>query len=226
MKKWNRKSDLKKVNNKTAATTLLLMAVIGIFLLVFCGGIYILFKPYTITMDLNDGTETVLVENYNLNSGDINIGIPVREGYRFTGWTGSNGTKPQREVTVGNGQLGNLSYTANWTDKLHVSCQDWLVDSEGNLIKDITSEVDKFLKDGNSSKKYKVQDRTIEAKAGEKINATKWGKDTSYKAYSDQYMYIGSSGEVKLKDDETVVYRYFYPVLDVNYLWMIKSHHS
>ena len=218
MKKWNRKSDLKKVNNKTAATTLLLMAVIGIFLLVFCGGIYILFKPYTITMDLNDGTETVLVENYNLNSGDINIGIPVREGYRFTGWTGSNGTKPQREVTVGNGQLGNLFYTANWTDKLHVSCQDWLVDSEGNLIKDITSEVDKFLKDGKSNKKYKVQERTIEVKAGEKINATKWGSDKSYKAYSSDYIYIGSSGDVKLKSDETVVYRYFYPVLDVNYL--------
>ncbi|SFP80428.1 Listeria/Bacterioides repeat-containing protein [Butyrivibrio proteoclasticus] len=204
--------------NKTTAATMLLIAVVCIFLLVFCCGIYIIFKPYTITMDLNDGTDTVLVENYNLNSGNINIGIPVREGYRFTGWTGSNGTKPQRKVMVGNGGLGDLSYKANWTNKLHVSCQDWLVDAEGNLIKEITSEVDKFLKDGKSNKKYKVQERTIEVKAGEKINATKWGSDKSYKAYSDKYMYIGSSGDIKLKDDETIVYRYFYPVLDVNYL--------
>ena len=78
MKKWNRKSDLKKVNNKTAATTLLLMAVIGIFLLVFCGGIYILFKPYTITMDLNDGTETVLVENYNLTPTSGNALVDIK----------------------------------------------------------------------------------------------------------------------------------------------------
>ena len=114
MKKWNRKSDLKKANNKTAATTLLLTAVIGIFLLVFCGGIYILFKPYTITMDLNDGTETVLVETYNLNSGDINIGIPVREGYRFTGWTGSNGNTPQKEVKVEKGTTSSLTFKANF----------------------------------------------------------------------------------------------------------------
>ena len=70
--------------------------------------------------------------SYNLNEGEMPSGIsnpeqytdndsftlnnPVREGYFFTGWTGSNGDKPQTTVTIEAGTTGNLSFTANWTD--------------------------------------------------------------------------------------------------------------
>lgn len=40
---------------------------------------------------------------------------PTRTGYTFTGWTGSNGTTPQKTVTINKGTRGNLSYTANWS---------------------------------------------------------------------------------------------------------------
>lgn len=39
---------------------------------------------------------------------------PVKSGYAFTGWTGSNGEVPQIEVTVTQGTTGDLSYQANW----------------------------------------------------------------------------------------------------------------
>ncbi len=39
---------------------------------------------------------------------------PTRVGYRFAGWTGSNGDTPQTEVTIPVHTHGTLSYTANW----------------------------------------------------------------------------------------------------------------
>lgn len=37
-----------------------------------------------------------------------------REGYRFTGWTGSNGDTPQLNVTIPKGSIGDLTFNANW----------------------------------------------------------------------------------------------------------------
>ena len=37
-----------------------------------------------------------------------------KEGYGFTGWTGSNGTTAEEDVTIAQGTTGDLSYTANW----------------------------------------------------------------------------------------------------------------
>ena len=39
---------------------------------------------------------------------------PVKEGYTFIGWTGSNGTTPEINVIIPEGTTGPLSYTANW----------------------------------------------------------------------------------------------------------------
>ena len=40
---------------------------------------------------------------------------PTRDGYNFTGWTGSNGSTPETSVTVnGSNGLGKKTYTANW----------------------------------------------------------------------------------------------------------------
>ncbi len=212
-----KENKLKKIlQNQSFRTTILLFVMVVLFLLMVVGGITILLRPYTITIDLNDGSEP-MTETYTVNSGAINLGIPTRAGYHFTGWTGSNGSKPNRNVTVGNGQLGDLSYVANWSDDLEVTCQDWIVDKNGTMIREITDEVDKFLKGGGSGKKYGVQERTIKVKPGTKVNATKWGEDRDYKAYSDQYIYVGSSGEVTVNEDEITVYRYFNPIVDVNY---------
>ena len=73
---------------------------------------------YTITYDLvggsletgktNPTTYTIITENFTLNN-------PVKTGYTFTGWTGSNGTTAQTTVTISKGSVGNKTYTANWT---------------------------------------------------------------------------------------------------------------
>ena len=41
---------------------------------------------------------------------------PVRQGFDFLGWTGSNGENPQLEVTVSKGTTGELIFNANWQE--------------------------------------------------------------------------------------------------------------
>ncbi len=86
-----------------------------------------------------------------------------------------------------------------------------------NLVREITGEVDKFLNDGKSSKQYAAVERTASVQTGTVVNASSWGDDKSYKAYCDKYMFVGTSGDVNVNNDGTIVYRYFYPILDVNY---------
>jgi len=191
-----------------------LMCLIGITIII--GAAFIVLRPYKITLDLGDGSAP-MTKIYTVNAGKIDLGIPKRSGYRFTGWTGSNGTKPQIDIAVGNGVLGNLCYTANWSTNLDVTCQDWIVDKNGNMIREITDEVDRFLDEGGSSKEYTVQKRTVQVKKGTVVSASKWGEDKDYKAYSDKYMYVGASKDVTVNEDGAVLFRYFYPILDVNY---------
>ena len=72
-------------------------------------------KPleYVITYVLDGGT----AENrtvYTIETETFTLTSPVKEGYKFLGWTGSNGDTPETEVTIVQGTTGELSYTANW----------------------------------------------------------------------------------------------------------------
>ena len=60
--------------------------------------------------ETNPETYTVETETFTLNN-------PTREGYIFTGWTGSNGTTPELTVEIEQGTTGELEFTANWTAK-------------------------------------------------------------------------------------------------------------
>ena len=76
---------------------------------------------YTISYTLNDGTvSNVNPTNYTIESDDIKLNNPSKEGYTFAGWTGSNGETPQTEVTIVNGSTGDKEYTANWTENLRI----------------------------------------------------------------------------------------------------------
>lgn len=72
---------------------------------------------YTISYDLNGGA--VAVSNptsYNIETPTFTLNNPVRLGYVFVGWTGSNGTTtPQKNVSIYKGSTGNRTYKANWT---------------------------------------------------------------------------------------------------------------
>ena len=52
---------------------------------------------------------------YNVTTPTFTLNNPTKAGYTFTGWTGSNGTTPQTEVTIAQGSTGNLNYTAHWS---------------------------------------------------------------------------------------------------------------
>ena len=71
---------------------------------------------YTITYNLDGGTvATANPTSYKYTSNAITLNNPTRPGYRFDGWTGSNGSTPQTSVTINKNSHGNRSYTANWT---------------------------------------------------------------------------------------------------------------
>ena len=80
--------------------------------------LYAIWTPinYTISYDLNGGA--VAVSNptgYNIETPTFTLNNPVRLGYVFVGWTGSNGTSPQKNVSIYKGSTGNRTYKANWT---------------------------------------------------------------------------------------------------------------
>lgn len=74
-------------------------------------------EKYNVTYSLDGGKyeddeRNILV--YASISLDYKLKEPTKEGYVFLGWTGSNGTTPQKKVTIEEGTTGNLEYTANW----------------------------------------------------------------------------------------------------------------
>ena len=73
-------------------------------------------EEYTISYTLNGGSFNISENpnNYTSKTETFTLNNPIREGYTFIGWTGSNGTTPQKNVTIEKGTTGNLSYTANW----------------------------------------------------------------------------------------------------------------
>ena len=55
--------------------------------------------------------------SYTVSGESFTLRAPVKPGYRFDGWTGSNGQQPQDTVTVVKGSVGNLTFRANWTPR-------------------------------------------------------------------------------------------------------------
>ena len=68
---------------------------------------------YTITYDVNGATNNNPAE-YTENTETFSLNQPVKKGYIFKGWTGSNGDTPQLEVTIEKGSRGNKHYVAHF----------------------------------------------------------------------------------------------------------------
>ena len=70
---------------------------------------------FTLTYDLAGGSvATANPTFYTYESPDITLNNPTREGYTFTGWTGTDLTEPTQNVTITHGSTGHRSYTATW----------------------------------------------------------------------------------------------------------------
>ena len=81
---------------------------------------------YNIVYILNDGI--VEIENpttYTVETESFTLNNPTKTGYTFAGWTGSNGTTMQTNVSVAKGSTGNKEYIANWNiNKYAVTFKD------------------------------------------------------------------------------------------------------
>lgn len=72
---------------------------------------------YTISYTLGAGAQ-LDEENpvtYNVETTTFTLNNPVRAGYIFAGWTGTDLTSPTSTVTISKGSTGNRNYTANWS---------------------------------------------------------------------------------------------------------------
>ena len=72
-------------------------------------------KPTTYEIAfLMNGGEPLASISYTVESPDFDLPIPVRNGYKFVGWTSDGITVPQEIVPIHQGSMGFRMYTANW----------------------------------------------------------------------------------------------------------------
>ena len=75
---------------------------------------------YKITYSIKEGTPTGNnPESYTVNSGDIKLSNPEREGCDFGGWTGTGLDGPTVDVIIPSGSVGTRSYSATWIPKTY-----------------------------------------------------------------------------------------------------------
>ena len=69
---------------------------------------------YTIEYDLQGGEASGNPSVYTVESEDIVLNKPTREGFNFTGWTEVDKGDLGPDVTITKGTIGNKKYIANW----------------------------------------------------------------------------------------------------------------
>ena len=77
----------------------------------------IIYAPETYNISYNLDGGIVVGTNpatYTVESDDITLINPTREGYTFAGWTGTGLTGAIADVTIVKGSTGNRAYTATW----------------------------------------------------------------------------------------------------------------
>ena len=99
---------------------------------------------YSISYDLDGGS--VSGNNPTTYTADDQITLisPVRDGYTFAGWTGTDVASPSTSVTIPTGSTGARTYTANWTPTVYSISYDL---DGGSVSKNSTSytvETDAF----------------------------------------------------------------------------------
>lgn len=76
-------------------------------------------KPTTYEIAfLMNGGEPLASIFYTVESPDFDLPIPVRNGYKFVGWTSDGITVPQEIVTIHQGSMGFRMYTAHWQEQV------------------------------------------------------------------------------------------------------------
>ena len=72
---------------------------------------------YSITYELDGGENHA--DNpvtYTIESSEIVLGAPTKEGYSFIGWTTDGVDTPAKELTIPAGSFGSITLTAHWVE--------------------------------------------------------------------------------------------------------------
>ena len=120
---------------------------------------------YTITYDL-DGGSADNPSTYTYETATFTLNNPTKFGYRFDGWTGSNGNTPQTTVTINNHSKGNRSYTAHWTRIWEGSGEQsdpYIIATteDLNMLAKVTNGTDGFTANSSSGVFYRL-DRNLD----------------------------------------------------------------
>lgn len=70
---------------------------------------------YTIIYDNAGGTVSGNPESYTIESNEITLINPTKEGYEFDGWSGTGITGTSKNVKIPTGSIGERSYVAHFT---------------------------------------------------------------------------------------------------------------
>ena len=151
---WNTKADgsgtsynngelVSKLLNQSGSITLYAQWTINIF---------------NIDVELNDGViEGNIPTNYNVNSDNIVINNPTKDGYDFIGWNVNNAATLVKDYTIISGSTGNIKLKANWASNTVESNKYNIADKAINNI-EVKTSVSKYLQNitTNSYHTYSV----------------------------------------------------------------------
>lgn len=164
---------------------------------------------YTITCDVNGGNPLSNQKTaYNIESSAITLPLPTCKGMEFTGWTGSNGTDPQKTVTIAKGSTGNRSYKANWrantytitihpnNGTLNISDESIKKNSDGSATATVTYNSTNYYALGVSASRtgYTATGLYTATSGGTKLwnNGGNCLQDNTYWSSSNTWIYAGN----------------------------------
>ena len=89
-------------------------------------------KTYSIEYNLNNGIAPLNKTSYTIETESFTLENPLRAGYTFIGWSGTDIVGKSTAVSIEKGSIGNKSFTANWqanTNVLHFNANG----GDGNM---------------------------------------------------------------------------------------------
>ena len=171
-------------------------------------------NTYTITYDLAGGTVEENPTSYTVETENIILNNPTKEGYRFIGWTGSNGEQAQETVTINKGSTGDKSYTANWEVNTYTITYEldggtvegnptsYTVETEDIILNNPIKLGYKFLGWTGSNGITPQKEIIIEqGSTGDKNYVANWQISTDI-AYTVKHWQQNRTGNVNIKDEE------------------------
>ena len=86
---------------------------------------------YNISYDLDGGVLNNMINTYNIEDNFV-LDKPNKTGYKFIGWTGSNGDVPEENIIINN-MIGDKYYKANYiVDKCKININSIIQDIKYN----------------------------------------------------------------------------------------------